>query len=80
MSIRMVIQGVGMNKITGGSLQGRGSRGCRARPGGRDRRAEKLTAQREKKKKQERLVSRDLRGSGASRKKKFRQCQKLQKR
>lgn len=78
-SMRMVIQGMGMNKVTWVEFMGQRSRGRRARPRGRDRRAEKLPAEREKKEHEDRMVSWNLRGFGALRKRKFRQCQNVQK-
>lgn len=78
--MRMVIQGVEMNKVTWGEFMAQRNRGYRAQPQGRDRRAEKPPAESEKKENEDRPVSWNLRGFGALRKRKFRQCQKLQKR
>lgn len=73
----MVIQGVEMNKVTWGEFMAQRNRGCRAQPQGRDRRVEKPPEETQKKENEERMVSWNLRGCGALRKRKFRQCQKL---
>ena len=49
-SMWMVIQGVGVHKVTWGECMGQRSTACRAQPGGRDRRAEKLPDERGRKK------------------------------